>query len=226
MSASLSVSLCAGPRKTTIPANMLSPVVMAPANTPPKRTQTITERVNRMKVDRSSRTSCNHNLETRAQATTSVDRAMPRSHHSLGAVMVPEVRYHSFNVWARGTLTSPQLCAGCKRTVFPSGTRNLPSYLKYVVSQREAGAQPRASGWISRQDVCGGKISRTGARVGWRVLLLADFAIKIWCKFLQDVSGHVYSELDSESTHRIGSRLIVRVVSVGNSDCRSIPADF
>jgi hypothetical protein len=58
------------------------------------------------------------------------------------------------------------------------------------------------------------------------VLLLADFAIKIRRKFLQDVSGHVYSELDCESTHRIGSRPIVRVVSVGNSDCRRIPAEF
>jgi hypothetical protein len=32
------------------------------------------------------------------------------------------------------------------------------------------------------------------------MLLLADFAIKSRRKFLQDVSGHVYYELDTSST--------------------------
>jgi len=50
--------------------------------------------------------------------------------------------------------------------------------------------------------------------------------MQIWRKLLEDVSGHIDAELNSELLGRVCRRSIVRDVGIGDCNCSGIPQDF
>ena len=58
------------------------------------------------------------------------------------------------------------------------------------------------------------------------MLLPGRSSIQIWRKLLDDVSGHIEAELNSELPGRVSRGSIVRDIGSGNCNRSGIPQDF